>query len=296
MNWDTLRFVLALSRAGTLSGAAVTLGTTHTTIARRVQALQRSLGARLFDTIDGAYVVTAAGQPLLAAAERIEAELHAAEARVLGRDERLSGTLRVTTMDILFRRYERVFASFLKKHPDVELTVVCKDDEASLTRREADIALRMTVAPPEHLVGRKIGHVDFAVYASRSLARRIGRRAPFSKWPWLHWDERLGMRWLDTWLEQHAPGARVALRVDMPSTALREVIAAGFGVHFLAISEGDRDTRLVRVGGVHGAFRRDVWLLTLSELRTTSRVRAFLDHFATELRPRGSRGAPGIPS
>lgn len=281
MRWDDLRFVLALARHRTLSGAAKALGGTHTTVARRLRGIEEALGSRLFDASDAGYTPTAAGQLVIEAAERTEAELLGLEARVLGGDAKLEGKLRVTTMDILFRRFEAVFASFLARFPGVELTVACSDSEASLTRRDADVALRMTNEPAENLVGRKVGRVEFAVYASRKLAKRIGPRAAFSAFPWLHWDERLGARWLDTWLAANAPGARIAMRVDMSSLALREAIAAGIGVHFLACSEGDTDTRLRRIGPVQTPHTRDIWLLTLSELRTASRVRAFMDHFTS---------------
>lgn len=282
VNWDDLRFVLALARHKTLSGAAKAMGGTHTTVARRLRGIEETLGVRLFTAGDAGYTPTAAGQAVIESAERTETEMLALEARVLGGDAKLEGKLRVTTMDILFRRYEQVFVSFLERFPGVELTVACGDNEASLTRRDADVALRMTNEPAEQLVGRKVGRVDFAVYASRKLARRIGPRATFSAYPWLHWDERLGARWLDAWLDASAPGARVAMRVDMSSVMLREAIAAGIGVHFLACSEGDTDSRLQRIGPVQKLHGRDVWLLTLAELRTASRVRAFMDHFVEQ--------------
>jgi DNA-binding transcriptional LysR family regulator len=282
MNWDDLRFVLALARHRTLSRAAKALGATHTTVARRMQGIEEGLGVRLFIGSDAGYTPTPSGQLVVETAERTEVEMLALEARVVGGDAKLEGTLRVTTMDILFRRYERVFASFIARFPGIELTVACSDHEASLTRRDADIALRMTNAPTEALIGRKIGRVDFAVYASRPLARRIGPNAPFARYPWLHWDERRGAGWLDAWLAEHAPGARIAMRVDMSSLALREAIASGIGVHFLATSEGDSDRRLRRIGPVQTAHGRDVWLLTLAELRTASRVRAFIDHVVEE--------------
>jgi DNA-binding transcriptional LysR family regulator len=285
MNWDDLRFVLALARHATHSRAAKSLGTTHTTVARRIQGIETTLGSRLFDASDGGYTPTPAGQLVVEAAERTEAEMLALEARVLGGDAKLEGALRITTMDILFRRYEQVYTSFLDRFPGIELTIVCTDNEASLTRRDADIAVRMTNQPPEHLVGRKVGRVEFAVYASRKLVgrRRNPRAADF---PWLHWDERLGARWLDGWLGANAPTARIAMRVDMSSLALRDAIAFGIGVHFLACTEGDSDPRLCRIGAVQTAFTREVWLLTMAELRTTSRVRAFIDHFVEQTKQR----------
>lgn len=284
MDWDDLRYVLALSRAQTLSAAATSLGVSHTTVGRRIRALERALGARLFDPAPSGLAPTRAGHDLIEVATRVEAELLLVEGRVLGRDVRLSGALRVATMDILFHHNHEAFASFIARYPSVALTVCASDAEVSLQRREADVALRMTSSPPEPLVGRKVGQVAFAVYGSAALVERIGADAPYDAFPWLHWDERLDMRWLDDWLATHAPKARVVMRVALSSSLLRQTIAAGLGVHFLATFEGDADPSLRRIGPITPAFRRDLWLLTLPELRHNSRVRAFMDHMAAQLR------------
>lgn len=278
VDWDDLRYVLAVTRHRTLSRAASELGATHTTVGRRLRTIESALGVRLFDQTTEGFVLTSAGQEVFEVAERMESELMSLEARVLGQDARLHGKIRVTTMDILFRRYQASISSFLDRFPGVDLTLTTSDSEASLTRREADVALRMTNTPPDYLVGRKIGRVDFAVYASRSLVERMGPDAPYEAFPWLHWDERLHMSWFDAWLSKNAPGAKIVMRVDVSSVLLRQVIASGIGVHFLACFEGDADPELQRIGPVESAYSRDVWLLTLPELRSTSRIRAFLDH------------------
>src|SRR5689334_8530706 len=102
MDWDDLRFVLALARAGTLSAAALELRTTHTTVARRIRALETGLGARLFSSDEHGYTATAAGLHVVRSAEITEQQMLALEARILGGDAKLEGKLRVTTMDILF--------------------------------------------------------------------------------------------------------------------------------------------------------------------------------------------------
>lgn len=285
MTWDDLRSVLAVSKHGSLSGAARELDVTHTTIGRRLTELERSLGARLFERTPSGFQLTPAGQDVVSVAERVEREVLELEGRVLGRDVRLTGPLRVSTMDILFRRYQPVFASFLERYPGIELTVSATDDEASLVRRQADIVIRMTDTPPELLVGRRVDDVTFAPYASKALAAKVGPRAPLSNYPWLHWDERLNPVWFDAVLAKVAPGARIGVRLDVPSLALREAVAGGLGIQYLATFEGDSDARLTRVGA-RGTVSRGVWLLTLQSLRTMPRVRAFIDHFADALKPR----------
>ena len=146
------------------------------------------------------------------------------------------------------------------------------------------MALRLNNTPPETLVGRRLGTMQFAPYASRELVQHVGEDAPLGAYPWIHWDERLEHRWLDAWLAQHAPGARLALRVDASNAAMHELISAGLGVQFLACLEGDADPQLVRVGPVDPLARRDLWLLTLPELRKSPRVRAFIDFIDPRVR------------
>ena len=281
MNWEDLRYVLAISRGHTLSRAAALLGTAHTTVGRRLRSIEKALGVRLFDQKQEGLFPTAAGEDLLGVAARMEAEVLSLEGRLVGRDVRMRGKLRVTTMDLLFRRYSEGFASFLTRYPSVELTLSMSDTEALLHRREADIALRLTNTPPDTLFGRKIGQVEFAVYGSKELARRIGEGAPYERFPWVHWDERLQMSWLDSWLARFAPGAKIAMRVEISTLALQEVLASGVGVHFLSTIEGDADPRLQRLGEVDPSFSREVWLLTLPELRRNLRVRGFIEHMET---------------
>ncbi len=284
VHWDDLRYALAISRGGTLSAAAEALGVSHTTVGRRLRALEEQLGVRLFDATPEGFRPTAAGADLVAVAERMEVDTLSLEGRVLGRDERLTGALRVSAMELVFRASREAFTSFAVRYPSVALTVTATDNEVSLARREADVVLRLNNQPPPHLVGRRVGRMQFVAYAARSLVARVGDGAPLGAYPWIHWDERLNAAWLDAWLAQHAPGASVAMRVDVSAAAMHELIAAGAGVQFLAAVEGDADPSLVRVGPVDPYARRDLWVLTLPELRDTPRVRAFTDHVAERLR------------
>jgi DNA-binding transcriptional LysR family regulator len=285
LDWDDLRYVLALFRDRSSSRAGERLGVSHTTVGRRLRAIEEALGVRLFDQTPQGFVPTPAGRDVAEVAERMETELMSLEGRVLGADAKLEGKLRVATTDLLFRRYQSAFSSFLARYPSVELTVIASDTQVSFTRREADVALRMTNTPPEYLVGRKVGRVHFAVYGSKELVQRMGPKATLDDYPWLAWDEqRPDMRWLDAWLAVNAPKARIAMRVDFSFLALRETICKGIGVHFLACFEGDAEPGLERIGSVDPGHSRDLWLLTLPELRSTSRIRAFIDHMDEQIR------------
>ena len=100
MDWDDLKIVLAISREGSLTGAARVLGLTQPTMGRRLAAFEAAMGARLLQRMPSGYVLTALGESVLVHAERIEAEVQAAERAMLGRDVALAGTVRVTTVDL----------------------------------------------------------------------------------------------------------------------------------------------------------------------------------------------------
>lgn len=284
LDWDDLRYVLALKRAHTLSAAATTLGVTRTTVGRRLKETERRLGVRLFDRMDDGFLATAAGEDLVETATRVEAEIHLTEGRLLGRDAELRGRLRVSTVDFIFDGYPDVFASFIRRYPGIELTVSVTNTQVSLLRREADVALRLGNSPAEGLVGRRVGRLNFEAYAARSLVKRVGRGAPLSAFPWVHWDERTDGRWLDHWLATHAPGASISLR-SADYAVRRRAVLAGIGVHFLPCFDGDSIRSLVALGARLTDEARDLWALTLPDLRNTSRVRAFMDHAFTAFKP-----------
>ncbi len=280
MDWDDLRYVLALKRLGTFSAVAQSFGESHSTVGRRLRGIERKLGARLFDQTPEGFVATPAGQDYADAAERVEAEVLALQARVAGRDGRLQGKLRVTTMDILYGLYRDAISAFIERYPGIELTVVVTDNASSLTRREADVALRLTNSPPEDLVGRRIAQLDFAPYASHALVARHGPDATQAGYPWMHLDERSNPQWLDNWLTVHAPQARITMRMEANAATLHQAIASGVGAFFASTAEGDADPRLQRVGPELAGFSQGCWLLTLPELRRTRRVVAFMEHCA----------------
>ncbi len=277
MDWDELRFVLALTRAGTLTEAAESLGVTRTTLGRRLRQTEDRLGVRLFDRTPEGFAPTPAGEDIAHVAQRMEGEVLTLEGRVLGRDAELRGPLRVSTLEFLFSGFPEVFESFLERYPHVELTVLASIEEVSLTRREADVVLRLSDDPPEHLFGRKHGRVQFGVYAARSLVERVGLDAPLGAFPWLCSDDRASAAWLQQWLAVNAPGARIVLRSG-DYTVGRAALGAGIGVHFVPCFDGDADPNVVPllVGSPDEA--RDLWSLTLPDLRHNTRIRAFMDH------------------
>lgn len=285
VNWDDLRYVMTLGRERTLNRAAKVLGVTHTTVGRRLRTIEDRLGVQLFERTPDGFVPTPAGLEVSDAAERVENEVQVVERQVLGRDDRLRGRLRVSTLDILLDGLIGPFAAFTERYPSVELTVTTPNDQVSLLRREADVALRMSSNPGDDLVGRRLGGIAFAPYASTALCDRVGPDASLEDFPWISWDDPRLAEWFEAWLGHNAPGARIAIRLDENFRTLRRVVEAGVGAHFLPCFTAENDPTLQRIGPVDPALVRDVWLLTLPELRTNVRVRAFMDHMEEALRP-----------
>ncbi len=265
-DWDDLRVFLAVARAGSLSGAARALGVNHSTVFRRVGTLEERLGVRLFERLPGGYVLTAAGEEMQAAALRIEDEVAGLGRRLAGRDLRLRGTVRVTTLDMLaLGLLPRHLAAFRAAYPGIELEIVLSNAALSLTRREADVALRVAEAPPEHLVGRRVGRLAFAVYgAAGAAAPGPGADLAAADWIGLDPDQAPLARRFARFL----PGVRPVCRAN----SIAAVIAAaraGIGLAPLPCGLADRDPALRRVAPLPESFTLDLWLLTHEDLRTT---------------------------
>ena len=276
LEWDDLRHVLAVQQEGSLSRAAQRLGVTRTTVGRRLQGLEARLGVRLFDRTPEGLLATEAGLDLAESARRMEAEALAAEGRLLGRDAALQGPLRVSTAGFIYEVYAGLFGTFIQRHPGVELIVTLDDAYVSLARREADVVLRLGSQPGEHLLGRRVARLQFALYAAPALVARIGAGAALAAWPWVSWGLPGEAPWLEAWLAAQAPGARIVLRVTTFAAGFRSV-REGIGVHFLPIPLAE-EAGLVPLGVTLTEEARDLWALTLPELRANRRVRAFLDH------------------
>lgn len=294
MQWDDLRFVLALRRARTLSGASRELGVKHTTVARRVAALEEACGARLFDKTPTGYVPTAAGEDVLAVAEGIEQQMQMLDRQVLGQDARLSGPLRVTTVDLFAAEHAREFALFAERYPDVELDVSVDNRLRSLTRREADVALRVTSNPPEHLVGRRLARVEFAVYGACTLIDKCPDPTNLEAYRWLQWDERIDGKLTQQWRRKHVSKAPRGVRVDSVLSML-SLVESGAGICHLPCIYSDRRPAMRRVRDIEPDFATDLWLLTHPDLRHTARVRAFIDHMAETFGALGEAMRGGCP-
>jgi DNA-binding transcriptional LysR family regulator len=278
VNWDDLRVALAIARAGSVRAAARELRVSHSTVLRRLQELEAAAGARLFERTSERYELTHAGQDLSDTAREIEDAVVALERRVEGRDQRLSGPIRVTLPDPLLPSLLPLFRRFAEEYRDIELTLAIGVEYLDLAQREADVALRIAAAPPPDLVGRRVADIACAVYGSARYLR--GRGKQLERLDWIGWPPSSSMTFA-RWTRENMKKARVALRVES-SWAMRDAIDAHVGVGLLPCAVGDTrpDWRRLRLIPEISA---PLWILTHRDLRATARVRVLRDALSDAL-------------
>lgn len=291
MEWDDLRHFLAVARTGSLTDAARTLKSSAATVSRHVEALEEKLGAQLFERRSTGYLLTDTGTAVLAKAEEAEDAVLALERETMGADLRLSGRVRVaTTEDLATMVIVPALPSFCSCNPLISLEVLARLDLSSLTRRDADLALR-TVRPDKgELLMRRVGAVDLAIYASPGyvVSRRLGDGpVDFSKVEIVSWIEEMANLRGGAWLAEHAAGSRIALRVNT-TRLLFDACRAGLGLAILPCFGADGDQGLVCVVPPEQVISIDAWLVMHRDLARTARVRAVAD-FIVSLGPRLSR-------
>ena len=291
LDWDDFRYALAVATAGSLAGAARALGVNHTTVLRRLDALESRLGSRVFERQRGGYQPTAAGLALLEQARQMSARVEEIERRVLGHDRELTGALRVATAFVVMDHLlPQPLAEFARAYPGIEVEVVENaflvdlasrhtDTDQGWLRREADVALRLSGQVAEHLVGRQLGMTQCRVYALRGapgLPQEVTQLAVLTREaPWVAFERDASTRVYDLWLQQHLAHANVRVRVDI-FNAKAAMLRTGIGVGVLPTFMEAKHPELVAVSEPIPELAQPVWMLTHPDLRQTARVRAFV--------------------
>ena len=182
MDWNDIAYFLAVVEQGSLSGAAQKLSVNHSTVFRRINALENKLGARLFERLPNGYRLTELGDSALQYARNAQDAMHSFERTIVGKDYALTGIVRVTAPPSLVAKYlAPCAAAFHEAYPGIQLDIVSSDAINDLSKREADIALRATSHPPEHLIGRKIRDHEWQVFASKEYLSKHSRPANMSE-------------------------------------------------------------------------------------------------------------------
>jgi DNA-binding transcriptional LysR family regulator len=301
IDWDDLRFVLAVARSGSALRVATALGVNQTTVMRRVVHIESAIGADLFERKQSGYVLTALGQCLADAAARIEQEVSALEHAIGAEQRALSGSVRITTSETYANFViAPLLRAFRQQHPGILVELIADDRRLDIARGEADVALRAGSRPEgAGIVARRLPDSVWSVYCSRSYA-----------------DEHGLPRTIDA-LDGHAvvaaegwianlPGPRLLARltpksrISARSNSLNNLVSAlraGLGIAPLPCFVGDAEPDLVRCLPPIAELDAEVWLIVREDVKSAPHVRAFTEFLAVhmqELRARfaGSQSPP----
>jgi DNA-binding transcriptional LysR family regulator len=282
---NDLRLIQAIGQEGTLTGAARRLGIDHSTAFRRLGGLETRLGAGLFQRARDGYTPTLAGEAALASANRILGEADELERRLAGEDLRPSGEVRVTTTDTLIELLSPVFVDLRSTHPEITLEVVVANAFFTLTKRDADIAIRPANTAPENLVGRRMSALATALYAAPSYLQARSKTLSLRDHDWIGFEESLAHLGSARWILANVPTENMVVRASS-LLALRAMARDGMGVAALPCFMADPDPELVRLRPPISEMESSLWLLTHPDLRRVARIRAVLDFIAAQLKNR----------
>ncbi|MEO0600846.1 MAG: LysR family transcriptional regulator [Myxococcota bacterium] len=275
MEWNDVRHFLALARTGSVRAAGASLGVSHSTVLRRVEALEETLGARLFDRSREGFTLTSAGRGIIAGAERVEAEMASIERGVVGLDAQLEGPITITcsddwVADLVLGELQPFFAS----HPGIELHMGVDGRPFDLSKREADVAIRALAAdkqPPQGLIGTRLAPLHMGVYVAVAHAERLDPDRPGSEARWAAFDDP----------ELHRQYASITRYSAVEAwggfsslAALVSALKRGYGMGMLPSYVGDAEPALMRLCSPELLHLGDLWLVSHPDLRSNARLRA----------------------
>ncbi len=280
MDWDDLRFFLALSREGSVSGAGRALGVKHTTVARRIRALEKRLGARLFDRLPTGYAMTQAAENMFEHALAMETLAQTVDREVFGQDAGLAGALKLTAShDVADRLIVPKLRAFTDAYPDIDLQLLTTTGLVDLAVREADIAVRWTAKPPDYLIGREVMRMQHGIYGTARTLRKLSDPV------------NVILFRSDTdhppWVTDNFPNARTVLRVNHV-TSMAAATKNNIGLSRMPCYIGDSEHGLRRLDVPLKPSDWGVWILSHVDLRATARVRVcreFLLEIIEQQRP-----------
>lgn len=298
IGWDDLQTFLAIARHGSLSSAARFSGVTQTTMGRRLEGLHQRAGATLLQKTPRGYAMTPAGERVLANVERMEAEALAVERSISGADARIAGEVRVTTVESLAAKIlTPAFRTLSDRYPELALELITDTRSLSLSRREADLALRLARFEQHETIVRQLADMAFGLYASRDYLAQFGtpdleRGSPGHRLIALQAD--LALLPEAVRLAELGRAASVVLRANSRDVHL-EAVRSGSGLAVLPCYLASGDPNLVEIAMPSGRVLRGIWLGVHRDSRHTPRVRLVMDHIGEVLAAAQQRLNPPLP-
>lgn len=280
-NWDEIRTAFQVARLGTVSGAAEVLGVHHATVIRHIDALEKRLGAKLFQRHARGYTPTEAGRDLLSVAQTTEDQFAQLASRIKGQGEVVSGELLVTAITGIADLISPVFAGFEAAHPQVLIRFLTDMRVFRLDYGEAHVAIRAGSQPqePDYVV-QPLTRLRTALYASRTYVEAHGTPSgieDLARHSLICHDNPESRAPFYRWLRTHVPDEAITFRVT-ESEAAYEAVRAGLGIGFLPFRIGSTDPGLVEVMPPQSDWDSPLWIVTHVDLHRTLKVQSFLTH------------------
>lgn len=270
----------AVAEHGSLAATVRATGGSPATFSRHIAALEAELGITLFERRGDGLSLTETGVELLEHARHMSAAAHRFASAAAGRDELVSGTVRITaSRGVAGFLIPQILERLARAEPEIDFELIPSDSEANLLLREADIAIRMFQPRQSNLIARKLGDLQFALFASRAYLRRRGTPASISD---LAEHDLIGGDADGQVLE----GLRsLGLRIEREHLRYRcddrfaawQLLNAGCGIGVAHVAAGSSVPSLVRLFPDMSTPKLPVWLTSHSELRTNARVRRTFD-------------------
>jgi DNA-binding transcriptional LysR family regulator len=280
-NWDEIRTAFQVARLGTVSGAAEVLGVHHATVIRHIDALEKRLGAKLFQRHARGYTPTEAGRDLLSVAQTTEDQFAQLASRIKGQGEVVSGELLVTAITGIADLISPVFAGFEAAHPQVLIRFLTDMRVFRLDYGEAHVAIRAGSQPqePDYVV-QPLTRLRTALYASRTYVEAHGTPSgieDLARHRLICHDNPESRAPFYRWLRAHVPDEAITFRIT-ESEAAYEAVRAGLGIGFLPFRIGSTDPGLVEVMPPQSDWDSPLWIVTHVDLHRTLKVQSFLTH------------------
>ena len=280
-NWDEIRTAFQVARLGTVSGAAEVLGVHHATVIRHIDALEKRLGAKLFQRHARGYTPTEAGRDLLSVAQTTEDQFAQLASRIKGQGEVVSGELLVTAITGIADLISPVFAGFEAAHPQVLIRFLTDMRVFRLDYGEAHVAIRAGSQPqePDYVV-QPLTRLRTALYASRTYVEAHGTPSgieDLARHRLICHDNPESRAPFYRWLRAHVPDEAITFRIT-ESEAAYEAVRAGLGIGFLPFRIGSTDPSLVEVKPPQSDWDSPLWIVTHVDLHRTLKVQSFLTH------------------
>ncbi len=269
ISWDDLRVLLALMRNGSFSKAGRSLGLNETTMTRRLDRLEKALGTRVMDRKRGAFSPTEAGETLLSHAERAEREVLEATSQLAGQDAQVAGRVRVTSVPALINRlFARALPALLNAYPTLEIDLVSEARNLNLSRRETDIALRLSRPESEmNALAQKVGTLSYGVFVQR------GKR--MASLPWVTYGDVMGHLPQNAWIARNSGDPHAQVQVN-DAEGLISCAARGIGKVLLPQAVGRAVAELEELP-IPCDLTREVWMMVHPDLRRLARIEAVME-------------------